>query len=76
VKNFDWLESLVQKPGINIQRLTTSWQEVVTINNRKKVIVLRRRAKEVEFSRVPPRKANGVLARIRSANPKIEGTTI
>jgi hypothetical protein len=76
VKNFDWLESLVQKPGIDIQRLTTSWQEVVIINNRKKVIVLRRRAKEAEFSRVPSRKADKVLGRIRARNPQVEGTTI
>jgi len=74
MEGFDWVSSLVRRPGIDIQKLTAGGEEVVIIKGRKMVVLSRRG--EADFSRVPPGRVGKLLERIRSEDPRVEETTI
>ena len=72
----EWLDSLLQRPRMDLQRLVTDREEVVIVATLRRMVVLYRGSEEVEFSRVPSRRVNKLLEEVRSRNPQVEETTI
>ena len=72
----EWLDSLLQRPRMDLQRLVTEREEVVVVATLRKMVVLYRESEEVEFSRVPSRRVDKLLEEVRSRNPQVEETTI
>jgi len=72
----EWLDSLLERPRMDLRRLVTDREEVVILATFRRMVVLHRGSEEVEFSKVPSRKVNKLLEEVRSRNPWVEGTTI
>jgi len=72
----EWLDSLLQRPRMDLQRLVTDREEVVIVATLRRMVVLYRESEEVEFSRVPSRRVDKLLEEVRSRNPQVEETTI
>jgi len=72
----EWLNSLLQRPRMDLQRLVTDREEVVIVATLRRMVVLYRGREEVEFSRVPSRRVDKLLEEVRSRNPQVEETTI
>ena len=72
----EWLDSLLQRPRMDLRRLVTDREEVVIVATLRRMVVLYRGREEAEFSRVPSRRVDKLLEEVRSRNPQVEETTI